>query len=182
MAAEDVTKKCSKCGELLPFSCFSHRDDGKLKLTSSCKACLSKKSIDYFKKASEEIRNRRRERQRKIYAENPDIKRKSNERAIRWEKENPERVRINHANRRAWKKLAAGKFTKKQFDDLFQKQRGRCAYCTKKLEKYHLDHITPLSRGGSGGFYNLQLLCPTCNLQKSSKDPIVHAQSLGRLL
>jgi len=40
----------------------------------------------------------------------------------------------------------------------------------------------PLSRGGSNDKYNLQLLCPTCNLKKSAKDPIDFAQENGNLL
>jgi 5-methylcytosine-specific restriction endonuclease McrA len=86
------------------------------------------------------------------------------------------------ANQRAMRKNADGRHTKQQISELFAKQRGSCADCGKNLEKYHVDHITPLSKGGSNAIYNLQLLCPSCNLRKSDKDPIIHAQSLGRLL
>lgn len=44
----------------------------------------------------------------------------------------------------------------------------RCAYCNKPLfpDKYHVDHIRPLSRGGSNDLDNLCLACPKCNLSK----------------
>ena len=39
-----------------------------------------------------------------------------------------------------------------------------CAYCGQPAE--HLDHITPLSRGGIDHPSNWQPLCATCNLSK----------------
>jgi 5-methylcytosine-specific restriction endonuclease McrA len=33
-------------------------------------------------------------------------------------------------------------------------------------QSYHIDHMIPLSRGGSNWPSNLQLLCPRCNLSK----------------
>jgi len=36
-------------------------------------------------------------------------------------------------------------------------------------KNYHIDHIIPLARGGKNNFDNFQLLCPTCNLEKSTK-------------
>lgn len=37
--------------------------------------------------------------------------------------------------------------------------------CTReiKLEDCHIDHIRPLSSGGSNHFTNLRVLCPTCH-------------------
>lgn len=65
----------------------------------------------------------------------------------------------------------------------FQKQRGQCAICRAVLSKsYHVDHIVPLARGGPHEPGNLQLLCGSCNVRKSARDPIEHMQSLGFLL
>lgn len=62
-------------------------------------------------------------------------------------------------------------------------QRWKCAICVRGIKtSYHVDHIVPVSRGGKTEVWNLQLLCPPCNLKKHAKDPIEYMQSLGRLL
>lgn len=62
-------------------------------------------------------------------------------------------------------------------------QKNRCAICRIKLDdSYHLDHIMPLARGGEHHPDNLQLLCGTCNVRKSAKDPIKYMQERGMLL
>jgi HNH endonuclease len=40
-----------------------------------------------------------------------------------------------------------------------------CLYCGDKLRgrNFSVDHMTPLSRGGSFGFDNLQVICDVCN-------------------
>jgi len=46
----------------------------------------------------------------------------------------------------------------------------RCRYCSKKLhyEKFHLDHILPLSHGGNDYVFNLCAACSRCNLRKGA--------------
>lgn len=65
-----------------------------------------------------------------------------------------------------------------------QLQRWFCPICREDLEwsGYHVDHITPLARGGLHESSNIQLLCPPCNVRKSAKDPLVFLQERGFLL
>lgn len=60
---------------------------------------------------------------------------------------------------------------------LFYRENGRCAICTSSLTgvidphaKIHIDHIIPISRGGTSDPTNLQILCHTCNLSKGNRN------------
>lgn len=46
---------------------------------------------------------------------------------------------------------------------------GKCAICGKavKFKDMRINHITPLSAGGTNNFKNLQLACRSCNGMKS---------------
>lgn len=47
----------------------------------------------------------------------------------------------------------------------------KCAYCEKKTENMHWEHIIPSSRGGPDTIDNQVLSCQSCNLSKGDKDP-----------
>jgi len=95
---------------------------------------------------------------------------------------NKERVHAKTRNREALKRNSAGSHTAKDIRTLLAKQKGKCPNCFVKLDKYHVDHVVPLAKGGGNGPDNLQCLCPTCNIRKSDKDPLVWANENGRLL
>ena len=77
---------------------------------------------------------------------------------------------------------AKGKHTWRDIAALYTKQRGKCVVCRKELDdKYHVDHLMPLARGGSNWPENLQLLCPKCNAKKGAKHPLEFLVSQGIL-
>ncbi len=45
---------------------------------------------------------------------------------------------------------------------------GVCAYCLKPGAT-HIEHCTPLSRGGWNALDNVVMACPTCNLSKGTR-------------
>lgn len=52
-----------------------------------------------------------------------------------------------------------------------QERHGKwCGICQNSIAgKFHYDHITPLSKGGTHTTDNIQLAHPTCNMRKGSK-------------
>lgn len=62
-------------------------------------------------------------------------------------------------------------------------QNWKCHWCGKPTKQsFHVDHIEPLSKGGSNWPNNLCVACPSCNRQKSATDPLEFARRLGRLV
>lgn len=57
---------------------------------------------------------------------------------------------------------------------VYERQGGKCNLCGEpfKIEEMHADHIVPWSKGGHTTEDNCQMLCVTCNLKKSNKNPI----------
>jgi 5-methylcytosine-specific restriction endonuclease McrA len=118
----------------------------------------------------------------RAYAE--QNRQKINDRARRWIQKNLQRHRANarksKQNRRAREVEAVGQFTVKDIELLHVRQRGRCYWCKAGYgEKFHIDHVWPLKRGGSNGPENIVLSCPTCNVRKNARTPLDFA---GRLL
>ncbi len=121
-----------------------------------------------------------REKERQRYAENPE---KHREKSRRYAKENPEVAATHARNRRAKIREAEGFHTTEDVNEILVRQRHRCAFCGTSIRKaYDVDHIVPISKGGSNWPSNLQCLCPTCNRQKNNLDPFVFARRKGKLL
>ena len=139
---------------------------------------------------------RNKEKKAKQYLEIKDqIKERKSARAKEYYRENRERLLAQqkeyyNANKELWnikvhKRRAAGLPTHISVLDirkLRSLQKNKCPACRQELVKFHIDHIKPLSKGGKHELLNLQLLCPTCNLNKSAKDPVDFMQSKGYLL
>ena len=95
-------------------------------------------------------------------------------------KANPEKFSNYSRKRRARKMEAEGSVHFLLHLDLLKEQDNKCVYCGKDLsEGYHMDHIVPLSKGGTNWPDNLQILCPTCNLVKNGKLPQAYEKSIG---
>lgn len=185
---------CVECRRIDARAAYAKDPAPKLEKCAQYRARSAEKISEYFRsyyaanraRRSDNYRayraaNRQREAERHIRYRAANLEqRKAIERAYR--SNSREKLRAKHAARRALKRGAAGRYTERDVDRLKLLQRCRCAGCRKMLKSFHVDHIEPLSAGGSNWPENLQLLCPTCNLKKHAKDPISWAQQNGRLL
>jgi len=145
------------------------------------KEAIKKKHAMYRAKNKDSAKDRNA----KLYKKNKDkVKAQHRE----WRNANPDKViaiaKVHNHNRRARIISSKGKLSLGIEEKLLSLQKSRCAICRTSLKKigYHLDHVIPLARGGKNVDSNVQLTCPKCNHEKSSKDPIEFMQSRGYLL
>lgn len=200
-------KVCSVCGEEQPATpeFFTRNKQGQDGLRSMCKECQQKKNRgwhannkaksaeqgklyrlknkDQIKKRMAayylENRNRYAENSRKWYAANHE---RQLEIGRQWSRRNPEKRRQKHNAYRAKKRAAEGTYTAADVQAQYERQKGKCYYCHKKVgDAYHVDHVVPLSRGGSNWPENIVIACPTCNQRKREKLPHEWVEG-GRLL
>lgn len=176
-------KKCGYCGVRKPttheyFYANSGRSTG---LDSTCKVCAKNRAYQWYRdnkergKASrqhwhETNRKRANARNAKRRIEYPE---KVKAEIKDWITKNPEKFYAIQRNYRNRKLGASGMHTGDDIKQLFVEQRGLCAGCKILLVKYEVDHIMPLSLGGSNDKANLQLLCKPCNLSKGHKHPTI---------
>jgi 5-methylcytosine-specific restriction endonuclease McrA len=107
------------------------------------------KNIEKERQRSREkyIRNKaqKQEYQKKYFAERPGLRQ--------------ERKRT----RRAREKQAEGNITKKEWNELVDRFNHTCLRCGRTNIKLTLDHVIPLTCGGSHTIDNAQPLCGSCN-------------------
>jgi len=114
-----------------------------------------------------------RERVKDAWLKNPDKYR----RGIKfWKQKHPEKMReygrIHNRKRRTWIEGNEGIHTTEDINQQYAKQQGKCYWCGIKVKKhFEIDHIVPISRGGSNDPSNLAIACSYCNRSKGDKLP-----------
>jgi len=89
----------------------------------------------------------------------------------RWRRENPEKARANWLRRQQLLRAAEGSHTLAHIQEIYRAQNGTCPGCQCDLgDKYEIDHILAIAKGGSKWPSNLQLLCRPCNREKKDRD------------
>jgi 5-methylcytosine-specific restriction endonuclease McrA len=81
-----------------------------------------------------------------------------------------ERKRRKRASRRARLKQVGGRLSSGLSFKLLESQHGKCNQCQIDLNgNFHMDHIVPIALGGPNMDWNIQLLCPPCNIRKGAR-------------
>jgi 5-methylcytosine-specific restriction endonuclease McrA len=177
-------KTCTKCGQTKNFTEFYKCKSKKDGLSSHCKECRriwrlqdsenqKIRAKNYYEKNKQKVL----ENNKKWVAENPEkiavIKKRyrdNNKEKVfignkRWEQANPEKVKRKVTRRRALKKKAITYFISSK--DLRRLSMATCFFCTKKADT--IEHLIPLTRGGTHGIGNLVAACRSCNSSKRNK-------------
>ena len=85
-----------------------------------------------------------------------------------YRKAHPERIAHLKAQRYARERGAEGSYTIEEWEALCEKHQHRCAICGEQ-KPLTVDHIIPLSKGGTNYISNIQPLCRNCNSKKHNK-------------
>jgi hypothetical protein len=187
-------KCCLSCNETDPSAFYSDRQrrDG---LTAYCKTCILVQSHEWYqqhpdkkRETSRKWRDTHREHHREVQrlyrirhperatnnkpgyyqARYQKDKERLRERARLRGRRDPVARKIHKRNYDARKRGAEGTFTRSQWQALCGWFGSICLGCGANA-KLEVDHVVPLSRGGTNWIQNLQPLCRTCNASKRAK-------------
>lgn len=201
-----LLKACTKCGELKPATLdyFPRRGDYPDSLASWCKVC-TREYQRQWSKANPDKESAKHKRYRRAHAEtvrtyhqeygrtHKALKAKLQRRFHRlnpnkgkeYYAKNPERYRRKQRVTNNRRRAAEGSFTDQQAQWQYERQQGRCFWCSEPVTyaDAHLDHIIPVTRYGTNWIANIVCSCSRCNLQKGTKLPFVEwtpPKCLGR--
>ena len=151
-------KTCSACLLEKPLDEFYSRSGTRKGKLASCKKCCNASSTQWQKNNLE----KNREYSRKYYWANREARNLRD----KGRKRNPEVGRQSQHRRRA-RKIGNGVF-KIIPKDLQRLKRTPCQECG-TMKKLTIDHVVPISKGGTHSIGNLQSLCIHCNSSKNNK-------------
>jgi 5-methylcytosine-specific restriction endonuclease McrA len=176
-------KTCTRCKKSKPLSEFGNRGGKQSHLLNSwCKPCRSGHNAE---RLNERYHNEPgfKDRIKQYQKDNPEIIKAAKEReyqknrqayidrANRWAKNNPALIsqikRRYKAKRKVWE--MSGSFTQDEWDALCEFYENKCLSCGRADVKLTVDHVVPLSKGGSNMIDNIQPLCGSCNSSKNAK-------------
>lgn len=186
-------RTCSKCKVEKDLSAFGKRKAKRDWLRSQCKVCDKKYSKLYHEANKEKLRavkklyyeiNKEklnaisklyREANKEKFAKRKSEYQKNNKEGVarrnkKWKLKNQDKVRAGCRRRRAKKKGLNEIYT--TYDERYTKDRfnNECFNCG-NIDRLHIDHHNPLSKGNALSKTNAVLLCEHCNCSKNDKPP-----------
>lgn len=131
------------------------------------KAANSERIAKQKKIYNERTKEQQQEYRRKRYLV---IKDQAKEYHAKWSKENKERASLHASIHAHLKRANGGTFTTKQWEKLvaYYCADGKCLRCG-EISKQTIDHVIPLSKGGTNYIDNIQPLCKSCNSHKNNR-------------
>lgn len=120
---------------------------------------------EYYKANREKVLE-----QRKQYLE--DNREQVAKKRKRYYQDNKEAYRLHNQKRRAAKANAAGHCTPEQLQARFDYHGNRCVYCGSE-KNLQIEHMIPISKGGTNWPANLAPACESCNKSKHARKTFV---------
>ena len=162
-------KKCTKCGENKPNTneYFAFRNKSKGKLNARCKECDKK----YRENNKDKIREYR-ENNKEYYKEyRENNKEHYKDLFKKYYENNKDKYKEYNHKRRALKVGNGGSYTKSQWLDTLEYFDYKCAYTGECIKhNCHVEHIVPISKGGTSYIWNLVPSTASANLSKQNRD------------
>lgn len=187
-------KVCNRCKKELPKTEF-HKDRNKKDgLSTLCKQCRRQWAIEnkelrreYSRKYSQENKEWEKERRRRARKANPELYRES---FRRWKENNPEKMKAHKKRdyeknseaykmrslkyRQQRKQQGMFEFSIEDWREILKEFNNKCAYCGANGEEglrkgLQLEHVVPITAGGTYEKSNIVPACPSCNLSKHNK-------------
>ncbi len=170
---------CRHCNK--PFSVPESRiKAGRGKFCSKvCKDLSAKLSPEAKVRSAAGLKQKRSANMRRYRREDPKKFRKRDatykesrraelsRKAVIYNRAHPDVVRRREEKRRARKLNAPlNDLTKKQWEAILTTYNHRCAYCKQPYQRLEMDHVIPLSKGGSHTKSNVVPACRSCNARK----------------
>ena len=175
------TQVCNKCGEEKPLTDYYIRSDTKAH-RKDCKDCFKQAKAERESKPGVKALRALKERERRakddgtINAKIREYRRTEHAKNIakEWAKNNPDKIRNYNRTQRARRKFAiqaSESATTQEVKTWIDAQNPVCSYCAIELspDQIQLDHVTPLSKGGSHTIDNFAISCRSCNCSKGNK-------------
>jgi 5-methylcytosine-specific restriction endonuclease McrA len=157
-----MSKRCALCGEIKPLDDFGRWKSQPDGIAWACKPCYR----SYRKGWADANRERKRELDRRLYAANLEKRRAKNR---RYSLTHRSARNATQAKRRAARLGALHEPYDR--DAIYERDAGRCHICVAPVprDSFHLDHVVPLSRGGSDTPANVAVAHPECNHRKGAR-------------
>ena len=136
-----------------------------------CKVCDNARRSEYLKSHPLNA-EKNRQAFRTFYTNH---KAQVQERNRKWKENNPEQNKLNRQHENRLRKYrdrnAVGSFTRKECETKLRECNYKCIYCGQSLsiENITIDHLIPLSKGGTNYIDNLVPSCLECNCKKYNK-------------
>lgn len=159
------TRICSKCGveKNLTLKYFRFYKSKNIFL-GHCRSCGNARVRELRLNNIEQERLKDRLRCKRRYMSNPDSLERKKNKNKEWRNNNPEKVQ-EYSERRKRSQRANRIIQNEEWCEVLIKD--PCFYCGKLSET--IDHLIPLSLGGTDSVINLTGACKSCNSSKKDK-------------